>query len=135
MKHKLFLFSLLFSLALLSQNVFPYFSQKENYGAYLTVTFRNPKMFKDSTAQKNIVSIIERVFEKEGIHITHKEKLTEYKLYINITIRDSLIIEARGIGVGDVASEIIVKKPRKAYKYKNEKEIYNSIRSYIKKYL
>jgi hypothetical protein len=134
MRQKIILFSLLFVLALLSPNVFPYISQIENYEAYLTVTFHNPKIFKDSTVQKNIVSNIERVFEKEGIQITHKEKPTDYKLYINITIRDSLIIEARGIGIGGT-STFIVNKPRISYRYKSEKEIYSSIKDYIKKYL
>ena len=135
MKQKIFLFALILSFILISKNLFSYSIQKENYKAYLKVLFQNPTTYKDSTEQRTIEANIENIFEKEGIKIAHEEKPTEYKLYINITIRDSLIIEAQGLGVGDGASIVKVKKPRKAFEYKNEEEIYNSIKSYIKKYL
>ncbi len=135
MKQKIFLFAFILIFFVLSKNIFSYSLQKENLKAYLTISFKNPTTFKDSSEQRTMETNIENIFEKEGIQIVHKEKPTEYKLYINIILRDSLIIESRGIDVGDGASVIKVKKPRKAYKYKNEKEIYNSIRSYIKKYL
>jgi hypothetical protein len=134
MKHKIFLFTILLCFFLLFPKVFSYFIQKGNYSVYLTVAFQNPKTFNDSTVQRNIESNIENIFEEKGIHIVHKEKPDEYKLYINITIRDSLIIEGKDIGVGGI-STVRVEKPRKAYKYKSQKEIYRWIKNYIKEYL
>ncbi len=135
MKQKIFLFVLVLSFVVLSKNLLSHSIQKENYKAYLTISFQSPTTFKDSTVQRKIEANIESIFEKEGIQIVHKEKLEEYKLYINITIGDSIIIEAKGIGAGDGASVIRVKKTRRVFQYKNEEEIYNSIKSYIKEYL
>jgi hypothetical protein len=134
MKQKISLFTILLGFFLLTPKIFSFFIQKENYSVYLTVTFQNPKTFKDSTVQRNIESNIENIFEQEGIHIVHKEKADEYKLYINITIRDSLIIKAKGIGVGGM-STFILKKPRIVYRYKSQKDIYRWVKDYIKNYL
>ena len=134
MKQKIFFIVLIPGLILLFESSLSGSIQNNNYGAYLTISFQNPAMFKDSTSQKTLKSNIERVFENEGIHLIHIEKPEEYKLNITVTIKDSLIIEAKGTGTNGTSISI-VKKPRIVYSYKNEKKIYNSIRDYIKKYL
>ena len=135
MRQKLFYFVLILSLFLLSESFSLNPQQAENYQAYLTVSFQKSTIFQDSSSQSSVKSNIEKVFEKEGIHITHIEKPAEYKLSINILIGDSLIVNANGIGAGDAASVTLVKKPEKIYAYKTETEIYNSVKNYIKKYL
>ena len=134
MKQKIFFFTFILGFILLFEGLLFNPMQKDNNSAYLTIIFRNPMTFNDSTSQNTIKSNIERVFENEGIHLIHIEKPEEYKLNITVTIKDSLIIEAKGTGTNGTSISI-VKKPRIVYSYKNEKKIYNSIRDYIKKYL
>ncbi|MEJ2614405.1 MAG: hypothetical protein P8Z35_05580 [Ignavibacteriaceae bacterium] len=135
MQQKLFYFILISCLIFLAESYSSNSRQSDSYQAYLTVSFQNSSIFQDSSSQSSIRSNIEKVFEKEGIHITHIEKPAEYKLSINVIIGDSLKINANGIGTGDAASVTLVKKPEKIYAYKTETEIYNSVKNYIKKYL
>ena len=95
MKQKIFFYALILCFILLSKSLLSNYIQKENYKAYLTVSFQNPNIFADSTSQRAIESKIEKVFENEGINIIHIEKPEEYKLYINVIIRDSLIIGSK----------------------------------------
>jgi hypothetical protein len=106
--------------------------QNDGRKVYLIVSFQNPEMFRDSSSQHKIKSEIENIFENKGIHIIHEEKPEEYKSNINILIGDSLIIEENSIGVGGGDSIVEVKHPKVIHSYKNESEIYNSIKSYIK---
>lgn len=134
MKQKIFFFALILGFILLFKSSLFSSIKKDNFGAYLTISFQNFTIFKDSTSQNTLESNIEKVFENEGIHVIHIEEPEDYKLNISITIRDSLIIETKGIGLGGT-STYIVKKPRIAYQYKSESEIYAGIKNYIKKYL
>ena len=106
--------------------------QNDGTKVYLIVSFQNPEMFQDSSSQHKIKSEIVNIFENKGIHIIHEEKPEEYKSNINILIGDSIIIEGNSIGVGGGDSIFEVKHPRVSYPYKNELEIYNSIKRYIK---
>lgn len=135
MQLKIFFSAFLFWLTVLSEGFSSGSLQTTNYQAYLTVSFLKSAVFQDSISHNLIKSNIEKVFENNGIKITHIEKPGEYKLSINIIIGDSLIINADGIGAGDAASITVIKKPRKTYVFSNEKEIYNSIDEYIKEYL
>ena len=135
MRQKLFYFVLISSLFLLSESFSLNPQHTENYQAYLTVSFQKSTIFQDSSSQSSVKSNIEKVFEKEGIHITHIEKPAEYKLSINVILGDSLIIYANGIGSGDASSITLVKKPRIIYGYRSETDIYNSVKNYIRKYL
>ncbi len=135
MKQNFCCFVLIFCSFLFFKNLSANYIQKEDYKAYLAVSFQNPGMFKDSTSKKTIESNIENIFENEGIDIIHLEKPEEYKLNINIIIKDSLIIYAESIGIGGGDSVIKVKHPRMTYPYKNETEIYNSIKKYIRENL
>lgn len=134
MKQKIFLFALIPGFILLFESSLSNSIKRHDYEAYLTISFQNPTIFNDSTSQSNIRSNIETIFENEAIHITHTEKPEKHKLNINVTLRDSLIIEANEMGVGGTAT-YIVKKPRIEYQYKSEAEIYAGIKDYIKKYL
>lgn len=132
MKQKIFFCVLIFGLILLCESSLSNTTRKDNYGAYIKISFQSPTIFKDSSSQHMIESEIKNIFENEGIHIIHEEKPEEYKLNINILIGDSLIIEENSIGVGGGDSIVEVKHPRVSYLYKNESDIYNSIKSYIK---
>jgi hypothetical protein len=134
MRQKIFFFTFILGFILLFEGLLFNPMQKDNNSAYLTIIFQNPMTFNDSTSQNTIKSNIERVFENEGIHIIHKEKPEEYKLKVIIIIRDSLIIESKDMSLSGQAT-YTVKKPRIAYQYKSKEEIYNSVKSYIKKYL
>lgn len=135
MRQKMFYFVIISCLISLSES-FPLNSQQsENYQAYLVVSFQKSTIFQDSSSQSSIRSNIEKVFENEGIKISHAEKPGEYKLSINVIIGDSLLINASGLGAGDAASITLVKKPGRIYAYKSATEIYNSIKNYIREYL
>jgi len=135
MRQNIFYFVLISGLILLSESFSINSPQTENYQAYLTLSFQKSTIFQDSSSKSSIKSNIEKIFEKEGIHITHIEKPSEYQLSVNIIVGDSLIIDANGIGAGDAISVTLVKKPRIIYRYINETDIYNSVENYIKKYL
>jgi hypothetical protein len=134
MKQKFYLLVLMACLVLISRNTFAYSTQNKSLKAYLTISFQNQEMFKDSTTKSVVESNIISVFKKEGIHIISEEKpdkYEEYKLYINVTLRDSLVIEAKGM-TWDMAVSI-EKYPRLSFPYKNESDIYRAVKSYIKK--
>jgi hypothetical protein len=131
MKQNIYLLILIFGM-ILPKNSLANFIQKENIKAYITISFENPVMFKDSTSKNIIKSKIENIFENEGIFVIHDEKPEEYKLDIDIIIKDSLIMKAKGIGVGGGNSIITVLYPQLSYPYKNVSEIYYSIKDYIK---
>jgi hypothetical protein len=135
MKQIFYFFVLTFCFFLLHQNLFANYIQNEDLKAYLTISFENPIMFNDVSSKSMIESKIKNIFENEGVHIIHEEQPEEYKLNINIIIKDSLVIEANSIGIGGGDATIKVKHPRSSYSYKDEAEIYNSIKSYIKKIL
>lgn len=133
MKPKFILFILITFLFLWSENSFPRFLKKEHLKAYLKISIQNPGRFKDSTAQNIMESKIKDVFKDEGVEIISAEKpdiYEEYKLYININIKDSLEIDAKGMSCD--MSIITVKYPRLNIPYKNETDIYNSVKNYIK---
>ena len=131
MKQNFSLLVLIFLLVLIHKNTFSNYTQDEDLNAFLTISFQNSAMFGDSASNDIIKSKIETIFENEGVHIIHLEKPEEYKLNINIIIKDSLIIETKSTGTSG-NSIITVKHPRVSYPYKNESEIYNSIKDYIK---
>ncbi len=84
MQQKLYYFVLISYLILLSESFSSNYQKTENYKAYLTVSFQNPALFQDSSSQSSIKSNIEKVFEKEGIHIIHEEnrKNMNYQLML-----------------------------------------------------
>lgn len=133
MKQKIILFILILCFLISSGNSFARLLKKEGLRAYLKILIQNPEMFKDSSAENMVESKIKDIFKDEGVDIIPVEKpdqYEEYKLYININIKDSLTINAKGIS-WDLSINM-VKYPRLNIPYKNEADIYNSVKNYIK---
>ena len=106
---------------------------KDSSNVFLMISFQNLDGINNKPEQSRIKTKIEEIFKNEGYHIIQIERPERYKMNINITVKDSLIIYARGTGVSD--GIIIIKYPRESYAYKNESDIYKCIKTYIKKYL
>ncbi len=135
MRLKFYFLTLAVCLAFLSVTSYPKSSTKEGLRAYIFFTFESPNMFRDSTFKNEIKSKIMKIFEEQGINIIRTENpnaYEEYKLNVYITIKDSLIIEAQYIGISGPALSYMM-YPRESSKYKNEYEIYNTVKKYIDK--
>ncbi len=127
----IFLLSFLFS-----QIVFGSLIKKEGLKAYVKVSFENQKMFSDNLAQSELKAGIEEIFKGENVDIAEIEKpdvYEEYKFYINISIKDSLIINAKGV-TWDLGTAV-TKYPRSSSVYENESDIYAAVKEYIRKYI
>ena len=136
MKMKNYFFLSLVCMFLFSGLVFANLTPKQGLKAYLKIAFENSKMFPDSLAQNLVKAGIEDIFKKEGVNIVEVEKpdiYEEYKLYINIGIKDSLIISAKGI-TWDMGTTIM-KYPRSSSAYGNKSDIYTAVEEYIIKYI
>ncbi len=118
---------------LLSINVSANVIQNKGIKAYLTISFHNSIIFQDSSSQSKLESGIKNIFVIEGVIIIPEEKpniLEEYKLYIDVTIKDSAIVEAKSISnMG--ASTMLQRYPRLSIPYENEKDIYKAVKKYI----
>ncbi len=136
MKRQIYFIFLLSFLLLFSDLVLGSLIKKEGLKAYVKVSFENQKMFSDSLAQNEVKAGIEDIFKDEGVNIAKIEKpdiYEEYKLYINIGIKDSLIINAKGI-TWDLGTAV-TKYPRSTSVYENKADIYATIKEYIRKYI
>ncbi len=131
MRQFYYLLAFIFLFLLSSKTILSKSIQNDSLKVYLIFSFQNPKIFKDSSSMNLVESEIERIFENEGIHLIHEEKPEEFKIDINIQIGDSLRIEENSISVSG-NSVVVVNQPRISYPYKNETEIYNCIKDYIK---
>ena len=133
MNTKLGYFVLTSFFLLLSKDVSANVLQKEGVKAYLTISFYNSKIFQDSSSQSKLKSKIKNIFVKEGVIIIPEEKpniLEEYKLYIDVTIKDSAIVEAKSIS--NMSSLTSMQRyPRLSIPCKNEKDIYKAVKKYI----
>ena len=136
MKMKNYFFLSLVCMFLFSGLLFANLTHKQGLKAYLTIAFKNSKMFSDSLAQNDVKAGIEDIFKNEGVSIVEVERpdvYEEYKLYINIGIKDSLIISAKGI-TWDLGTAIM-KYPRSSSVYENKRDIYTAVEEYIMKYI
>ncbi len=126
------IFILLFLSAALVRNSFAYNAAKDSTSAYLAISFESQAMFKDAASQSEIKSRIENIFKDNGINIIREERPEDYKLNINITIKDSLIIDAIGTDAGAAGNSIVfVSYPRMSFPVKAEKDIYKAIKKTI----
>lgn len=109
---------------------FPTQKHDKKINAYLTINFQNTVLFKENSEQANIKKKIEKIFEGEGIHIIPEEKIDTietYKLFFDIIISDSLKIFANSSFVDLAIAK--VKYPDKTYTYKNEHDIFKSLKN------
>jgi hypothetical protein len=113
-------------------NSFGNFAQTGKIKAYLLISFQTQK-YQDSLSQFEIEKQIKNIFTGEGISVFPGEKpdiYEDHKLYVDITVKDSLIINARSVSVDLSVYQTIY--PRFAASYRNKSDIYLSVKKFIK---